>query len=96
MKMEEAKENFSFGEAIRLLKRGHKVSRRGWNGKGQFIYYVSPGNYKPCTDAARTIVNEDGNVPYRDYIAIYTVQGTVVPWVASQTDILAEDWYIVA
>lgn len=93
--MEEVKRHFDFGEAIRWLKHGFKVSRMGWNGKRQFIYYVRPGNYKPCTDAARTIVNEDGNVPYRDYIAIYTVQGTVVPWVASQTDILAEDWHLV-
>lgn len=86
---------YDFGEAVNLLKRGYKVARKNWNGKGMFVYYVPPGTYAPCTRIAQQLVNKDGLVGYRDYIALKTVDGLVVPWVASQTDILAEDWYIV-
>ena len=84
-----------FGDAVRALKDGKKVARTGWNGKGMFLYFVPAGNYKPCTEIANTIVNEDGLVPYAPYIAMKTVQGYVVPWLASQTDILSDDWEIV-
>lgn len=54
------------------------------------------GKYPPCTKAAaKFCVDENGKVPYRDYIAIKTVDGSVVPWVATQTDLLAKDWYTV-
>lgn len=86
---------FDFSEILRPLKRGAKVSRSRWNGKGMFIYYVPEGAYNPCTKAAEELVNREGKVEYKAYIAMNTVDGSVVPWVASQTDLLAEDWYIV-
>ena len=84
-----------FGKALEKLKEGKKVRRKGWNGKGMFIYYVPKGEYKPYTEIAEQLVNENGLVEYGAYIAIKTVQGNVVPWLASQTDILAEDWEVV-
>lgn len=84
-------EEMSFSEALDILKDGGVVTRKGWNGKGQFLYYVPENEYAPCTDAAVRAFDGD-LVPYRAYIAIKTVQGDVVPWVASQTDLLAEDW----
>lgn len=89
-----------FGEAIRALKAGHKVARAGWNGKGMFLYYVPPGEYPARTEIAKaewgdSNKGEGGMVPYQAYIAMKTVQGTVVPWLASQTDMLAEDWQLV-
>lgn len=87
---------FGFDSALKIIQRGKRVSRRNWNGKGQFIYYVPEGKYPPCTKAAaKFCVDENGKVPYRDYIAIKTVDGSVVPWVATQTDLLAKDWYTV-
>lgn len=86
---------FYFGVAIQMLKKGKKVARKGWNGKGMFLYYVPAGNYAPCTEVAKTIVNKDGLVEYGAYIAMKTAQGNVVPWLASQTDVLAEDWVVV-
>lgn len=86
--------NFSFSEALTWLKNGYRVAREGWNGKGQFIYLVPEGAYAPCTPAAEKLVNGDGLVPYGAYLAIKTVQGNVVPWLASQTDLLANDWMI--
>ena len=85
----------NFGLAIEAAKKGAKITRRGWNGKGMFLYYVPEGRYPARTDAAKSIAAEDGKVDYGAYIAMKTVQGNVVPWLASQTDILAEDWEIV-
>ena len=84
---------FDFGDAIHQMKLGDKVARKGWNGKGMFLYYVHENSYPAQTEAARKHFGD--MVPYRDYIAMKTVNNEVVPWVASQTDMLAEDWEIV-
>ena len=86
---------YTFGEAIVLIKNGHKVARDGWNGKGMFLYYVPSGHYEPCTEIAKELIGTDEKVEYGDYIAIKTTQGNVVPWLASQSDMLSEDWKIV-
>ena len=87
-------DNMTFGIAIEALKKGKKVARAGWNGKGMFLYYVPVGAYAPCTEIAASLVNENGLVEYGAYIAMKTAQGNVVTWLASQTDMLAEDWII--
>jgi len=81
----------SFGRAIEALKQGKKVARQGWNGKNIFLYYVPENSYPALTDIAKEAFPE-GLVPYGAYIAMKTAQGNVVPWLASQTDVLAEDW----
>lgn len=83
-----------FGRAIEALKRGRKIAREGWNGKDMFLYYVPSASYPPSTDIAKEAFNGEA-VPYGAYIAMKTAQGNVVPWLASQTDALAEDWKIV-
>ena len=65
------------GPAIEVLRDGHKISRVGWNGANQFLELQVPDEFSKMT------------LPY---IYINTVQGDRVPWLASQTDILAEDW----
>lgn len=71
------KEDMTFGEAIEALKSDRRVSRQGWNGKGQFLGLQLPDSMSQNT------------LPY---IWIRTAQGQRVPWLASQTDMLAEDW----
>lgn len=66
-----------FGLALLDLKDGERVTRKGWNGKGQFLELQVPDEHSKMT------------LPY---IFITTVQGDRVPWLASQTDLLAEDW----
>ena len=83
-----------FGEAIKALKNGKKVAREGWNGKGMFLYYVPAASYPAMTEIAKAEWGENALVPYTAYIAMKTVQGEVVPWLASQTDVLSEDWCI--
>jgi hypothetical protein len=68
-----------FGEAIRALKRGQRVAREGWNGKGMWIDIQPPRSESEMT------------LPY---IFMKTADGNFVPWLASQTDILAEDWVV--
>ncbi len=73
---------FDFSEALRKLKSGSRVAREGWNGKGMFIYKVD-GHFS------------DG-VFVRPYLAMKDAQGFLVTgWLASQTDLLAEDWMVV-
>jgi len=86
-------DGMTFGFALECLKKGYKLARKGWNGQGMFIYWVSPGTYPPKMPVAHEYFEGKG-VPYRDYIAMKTVNDEVVPWVASQTDMLAEDWRI--
>jgi hypothetical protein len=75
-------QNDSFSVVLADLdsKFRHRWSRRGWNGPGQFIELQVPDEHSKMT------------LPY---IFITTVQGNRVPWLASQTDLLAKDWYIV-
>jgi len=82
-----------FESALHALKHGQKVARKGWNGKGMFLYYVPSNSYPAQTEAAREAFGD--MVPYGAYIAIKTSQGNVVPWLASQTDLLSEDWEVV-
>ena len=68
-----------FGDVILFLREGRSVTRKGWNGKGQYLTLQVPDENSKMT------------LPY---IYITTVQGDRVPWLASQTDMLAEDWEI--
>jgi len=81
-----------FGSALSALKAGRRVTRAGWNGKGMWLYLVPANSYPAQTDAAKAEFGE--MVPYRAYIAMKTAQGDVVPWLASQSDVLDEDWEI--
>ena len=83
-----------FGEALDKLLKGSKLTRQGWNEKNQFIYYVPQGSYKPYTKRAEQLVNEQGLVDYAPYIGLKTVQGQVIPWTRSISDVLAEDWMV--
>lgn len=88
-------EDMDFGFALKYLKfNSAKVARKNWNGKGMFIYFVPANKYPAQTQVAKDTFGD--MVPYQAYIAMKTVDGSVVPWLASQTDLLAEDWEVVA
>lgn len=83
----------TFGLAVEAMKKGARVFRAGWNGKGQWIALIDPAALKRLTGGHQVVGNmEMMTLPY---IYIKTVSEGLVPWVASQTDILAEDWMIV-
>ena len=85
----------NFGEAIIALKQGKKVARKGWNGRGMFLYLVSEGSYPVKMDAAKSIADENGNVKYGPYVALKAANDSVYPWNASQADMLSNDWEVV-
>ena len=89
-------DEFDFGTAIHLMKLGNRVQRAGWNGKGMFVYYVPAASYPMQRNNLETMggMFPDDMVPYGAYIAMKTAQDNVVPWLASQTDVLAEDWQL--
>lgn len=71
-----------FGRALEYLKSGLCVARRGWNGKGMYLYLWTP------TRAWSPI-----NISYEPCIVMFTAQGKYQPgWLASQADMLADDW----
>lgn len=77
-----------FGGALTALKAGKSVARKGWNGKGMFLIYVGAKEYqvdielgKPCQSA---------------FVGLKTADDHFVPWQPSQTDMLAEDWEVLA
>lgn len=88
----------NFGQALLELKDGEKVARLGWNGKDMYVA-LSPG-FTIGADRvySRPIAQEigDGQGVFREYLMLRTVDGQYVPWIASQTDVLAEDWTVVA
>lgn len=80
---------FSFGEAIKYLKRGMKVARKGWNGKKQYIQLASGIPYKT---ADNQIVNCEHDAIGNKAVAFVGTSGVQMGWLASQADMLAEDW----
>lgn len=83
---------FSFSDAIRYLKRGLKVARKGWNGKKQYIELASNISYQ---DASGLVVNCDHAAIGNQAIAFVGTSGVQMGWLASQADMLAEDWVFV-
>ena len=84
---------FSFGEAIKYLKRGYRVARKGWNGKGMWIGLVEADNYIIQLPVGAVEDTEEGEVEgLLPWIGMYTADRKFVPWLASQTDMLANDW----
>ncbi len=81
-----------FGRALSLIKVGHRVARHGWNGKGMFIFLVPGSTFKVNRPPLLGIYKEGTEVQYHGHIDMKTANGTIVPWVASQTDLLADDW----
>lgn len=73
--------SMDFGSAIKALKLGNTVARSGWNGKGMWLGLQRPDAHSKM---------------FLSYIYMSTAQGDLVPWLASQTDMLAEDWEIVS
>lgn len=86
---------FDFSTALTHLKNGRKVARAGWNGKGMFLFLVPGSLFKVNRPPLLGIYEEGTEIEYHAHIDMKTAQGYVVPWLASQTDLLADDWILV-
>ncbi|WP_395146970.1 Gp49 family protein [Moraxella atlantae] len=89
----------SFGDAVNALKEGCRVCRAGWNGKGMFLSLVKGRDTDYHVNSEVFGTGNDGNsqdqLPVLDAIYMKTADNKLVPWLASQTDVLADDWQII-
>lgn len=93
-----------FGEALKELKSGKKAAREGWNGKNMFICLMGPlvlpayntqGTDRKVNDRTAKHIGEDTPLDSQPYFAMWTAQGKWQPgWLASQADLLADDWMV--
>lgn len=82
----------NFGKAIELMKEGKRVQREGWNGKGQYIELATNISYK---NAKGELINAEHDAIGNKAIAFVGTSGVQLGWLASQADMLAEDWKLV-
>jgi hypothetical protein len=85
-------DNLNFGLAIEAVKKGKKISRAGWNGKGQYVQLATCISY---TDPAGAVVNAEHKAIGNQALAFVGTSGVQLGWLASQADMLADDWTIV-
>lgn len=92
-----------FGKAIEALKRGQKVTRRGWNGKGMFLWLKPENRITPemCSDPVlkQKVIDNGGELLGLPTICMFTHdssgrQAVLTGWLASQSDMLYEDWEV--
>lgn len=97
------KNNLNFGQAIDALKQGKRVAREGWNGKGLFVFKQIPAeigveNIPKMQNVPQDVKNEmikrGQSLKYANQMAIVHSDGRVDSWVASSSDIFANDWII--
>lgn len=85
----------NFSEALVEIKNGKKVSREGWNGKGMFVFLVPGSVFKVSRAPLLGIYPEGIEIKYHAHVDMKTADNQVVPWLVSQTDLLADDWGVV-
>ena len=82
----------SFGLAIEAAKKGKRIARRGWNGKNQYVELAERISYE---NAAHEVVNANHEAIGNKALAFVGTSGVQLGWLASQADMLADDWMIV-
>jgi hypothetical protein len=101
-------ENLNFGAAIEAVKQGKLIARKGWNGKGMFVFQRPADeldvdfipNVKSLPESVKERLTRNAisgaKIPFTAYLCMYAADGSIVNgWLASQTDMLAEDWCII-
>lgn len=84
-----------FGQALTAIKAGKRVTRAGWNGKDMFLFLVPGSTFTVNRAPLLGIYPEGTKIDYHAHIDMKTAQGYVVPWLASQADLLSDDWVLV-
>ena len=82
----------SFGLAIEAAKKGKRIARRGWNGKNQYVELAERISYE---NAAHEVINANHEAIGNKALAFVGTSGVQLGWLASQADMLADDWMIV-
>ena len=88
-------DSMNLGDALVALKQGQRVARKGWNGKDMYVFLADDAEFNTVADISEFYGSSDG-VYVAPMLVLRTAQGNLQPgWLASQADMLAEDWYIV-
>lgn len=90
--MSHACQDGSIGWAVHQMKMGAKVRRSGWNGKGMFLFLVPGSTFRVNRAPLLGIYPEGTEISYHAHVDMKTATGEIVPWLCSQTDLLAIDW----
>lgn len=86
-------EGLNFGLALEAAKAGYRIARRGWNGQRMYVFLAKEPDFNTDADLSEF---DDAWLESVDCLALRTAQGCVqLGWLASQTDMLSDDWYIV-
>ena len=91
-------DNLTFGLAIEAMKKGHRVARAGWNGKGMFVVMQKgypQGIYCNAQTAAAFGMKEGELFKCRPYLQLRCADGSHQMWQPSVSDCLEEDWFII-
>lgn len=85
---------FNFSQALEMLKAGETVQRKGWNGKGMFLFLVPGSRFEVNRAPLNKLFPAGTEINYQSHVDMKTADGTIVPWLASQSDLLADDWCV--
>lgn len=80
------------GWAVLTMRDGKRVRRSGWNGKGMFLFLVPGSTFQVNRPPLLGIYPEGAPINYHAHVDMKTATGEIVPWLCSQTDLLAADW----
>ena len=83
---------FDIGQAVELMKNNRRVRRAGWNGKGIFLFLVPGSTFHVNRPPLLGIYPEGTEIQYHAHVDMKTATGEIVPWLCSQSDLLATDW----
>lgn len=81
-----------FSDALREIKSGRRMTRRGWNAPGQFVFHVPGSTFRVNRPPLLGIYESGTEVNYHDHVDLRTAQGQIVPWTPTQGDLFASDW----
>lgn len=84
----------TFSEALSEIKNGHCITRASWNGAGMFVFLVPGSVFYADRDPWKSIFREGTEINYGAHINMKCVDDQIIPWLPSQTDLLAEDWEV--
>jgi len=84
----------TFSDALNALKEGRRAARTGWNGKGMFVFLVPGSTFFVNRPPLLGLFPLGTSIDYHAHIDMKTADGMIVPWLCSQTDMLANDWEI--
>ena len=87
-------EEHGIGWAVKQMQGGDRVCRSGWNGKGMFVFLVPGSRFQVNRPPLLGIYPEGTTIDYHAHVDMRTSDGKIVPWLCSQSDLLATDWQI--